>query len=129
MQQLAEVLKHFCDDVGPVFYAAGIVGPDGMPISDIVFSSSFNSRKGVSGGTRVMLKGREMAQALGLGEMEELIMTSSMGIFMSADLGNSYTLMVGVAKRATLGALRLLIAEYKPSLINACPAAERQKTG
>jgi predicted regulator of Ras-like GTPase activity (Roadblock/LC7/MglB family) len=60
-------------------------------------------------------------QVLELGQMEELIMTSSMGIFMAVDLGNTYTLMVGTARRATLGALRLLIEEYKPRLVNACP--------
>ncbi len=121
MQELEEVMKSFRDEMGAVFIGMGVVGPDGFPVSDIVFSPTFNAKEGETRGTMAMLMGKKVSQKLGLGQMEELMMTSNMGYFMSVDLGNTYTLMLGVAKQATLGALRMLIKEYAPRLVKACP--------
>jgi predicted regulator of Ras-like GTPase activity (Roadblock/LC7/MglB family) len=121
MKKLDEILQKFRMEVGPVFIAVDVVGPDGISIAGETVIPNFDNTVGAARGTMAMTLAKQVCEKLQLGPMEEFMFTSEMGFFVSTDLGNTYSFMVGVAKQATLGMLRVLIKDYSQQIVDAIP--------
>jgi predicted regulator of Ras-like GTPase activity (Roadblock/LC7/MglB family) len=121
--KLDTVHQEFRTEIGPDFFMSMIVGMDGLSISNnaAIEIEGFAS-EGAARMAMIAKLADKVSAKLGIGRMEDDLVTIDQGLLVIRNLGNgSYYWILAVPRTATLGTVRMLMAEYAPKLWDAIP--------
>jgi predicted regulator of Ras-like GTPase activity (Roadblock/LC7/MglB family) len=123
MAKINEVIKQFRDEVGGDLIQVSITGIDGMSIARESIITDQEMAEQMTGRALMALNtAKRVTEKLKMGEYQETILTTDKAYIYAKFLGDgSYTLMVSVTRKATLGTIRMLIEEYAPKIWDAIP--------
>jgi predicted regulator of Ras-like GTPase activity (Roadblock/LC7/MglB family) len=123
MIKLDQVHQDFRAELGPDFFMSMIIGMDGLSISSNAaieiddFSAEVAARMAM-----IARLADKVSAKLGIGRMSDDLVTIDREYLILRNLGDgSFFWMVSVPRTATLGTVRILMAEYAPKLWDAIP--------
>jgi predicted regulator of Ras-like GTPase activity (Roadblock/LC7/MglB family) len=123
MPKLDQVHQDFHTEIGADFYMSMIIGMDGLSISNnAAIEIEGFAAEGAARMAMIAKLADKVSTKLGIGKMEDDIVTIDQGLLILRNLGDgSYFWMLCVPRTATLGTVRMLMAEYAPKLWDAIP--------
>lgn len=120
---LDQIHQAFRAELGPDFTLSMIVGMDGLSVSSsaaIEFDSF--AAEGAARMAMIAKLADKVSAKLGIGKMEDDLVTIDQGYLLLRNLGDgSFFWALSVPRSATLGTVRMLMAEYAPRLWDAIP--------
>jgi predicted regulator of Ras-like GTPase activity (Roadblock/LC7/MglB family) len=121
--KLDQVHQDFHTELGPDFFMSMIVGMDGLSISNnAAIEIDFFAAEGAARMAMIAKLADKVSAKLGIGKMEDDLVTIDQGYLILRNLGDgSYFWVLAVPRTATLGTVRMLMAEYAPKLWDAIP--------
>jgi predicted regulator of Ras-like GTPase activity (Roadblock/LC7/MglB family) len=123
MPKLDQVHQDFHTEIGADFFMSMIIGMDGLSISNnAAIEIEGFADEGAARMAMIAKLADKISTKLGIGKMEDDIITIDQGYVILRNLGDgSYFWMVCTPRTATLGTVRMLMAEYAPKLWDAIP--------
>lgn len=122
MTKIDEILQQIRVETGAFFIATDIVGMDGISVAGGSISPDFDSTAASARFAMVMKLAAQVSKKLGLGEMEDDLVTTDKAYVITRYIGDgSYFWDIAVTRDATLGTVRMMMNEYGPQLWDAIP--------
>ncbi len=123
MAKLDNLLQEVRASLGAEFVATDVFGMDGLSIAGSSVDPSFNGTEASARFTMVMKLGSKVSNQLGLGPVDDNLVTTDRVYILARFLGNSsYIWDLAVTREATLGSVRLLMNEYADQIWDAIPS-------
>jgi predicted regulator of Ras-like GTPase activity (Roadblock/LC7/MglB family) len=120
---LDKIHQDFRAELGPDFFLSMLVGMDGLSISNNAaieidsFAAEWAARMAM-----IAKLADKVSAKLGIGKMEDDLVTIDREYLILRNLGDgSFFWVLSVPRTATLGTVRILMAEYAPKLWDAIP--------
>lgn len=121
MAKLDQLIKEIQNELGPDFYYMEIVGSDGLSIA----GTKVVNMDTVAIAARFALVDKlamKVADKLNLGEVEDNLISINTSYALMHRLGDgSYFAVIGLARTAPLGVVRMLMKDYSEQLWDAIP--------
>ena len=122
MAKLEQLIQQVRNELGADFVSTDIVGMDGMSIAGGSITPDFDNSAASARFAMVMKLAAKVSDKLGLGGVDDNLVTSDKAYIISRFLGNgSYYWGLAVTRSATLGTVRMLMNEYADQLWDAIP--------
>jgi len=122
MAKLDQLLQQVRTSLGAEFVSTDIIGMDGLSIAGGSVDPNFDATEASARFTMVMKLGAKVSNQLGLGTVDDNLVTTDRAYILSRFLGNgSYIWGLAVTREATLGSVRLMMNEYVDQLWDAIP--------
>ncbi len=122
MTKIDELLQQIRVETGAFFIATDIVGMDGISVGGGSISPDFDSTAASARFAMVMKLATQVSKKLGLGEMEDDLVTTDKAYVITRYIGDgTYFWDIAVSRDATLGTVRMMMNEYGPQLWDAIP--------
>ncbi len=122
MAKLDSLLQEVRASLGADFISTDVIGMDGLSIAGGSVAPNFDATEASARFTMVMKLGAKVSNQLGMGAMDDNLVTTDRSYIISRFLGNgSYIWGLAVTRDATLGSVRLTMNEYADQLWDAIP--------
>ncbi len=122
MAKIDQILQQVRANIGADFISTDVFGMDGLSIAGFSADPNFNGQEASTRFTMVMKLGQKVGNQLGLGAVEDNLVTTDKSFILTRFLGNgSYIWGLAVTKDATLGQVRLVMNEYADSVWDSIP--------
>lgn len=122
MAKLDQIIQQFRSELGADFISTDVVGMDGMSIAGGSLDPNFDASDASARFTMVMKLAAKVSSKIGMGKVEDNLVTTNKTYIVSRFLGDgSYYWVVVVTRNATLGTVRMLMNEYMGQLWDAIP--------
>ncbi len=117
MAKIDDILMDVRNQLGTEFVSSDIVGMDGLPIASLALDPEFDSSAVAARLAMIMKLSTKVSAKLNIGTVEDNLITTDKVFILIRFLGDgSYYWQVSVSKDATLGVVRMLMAEYAEPL-------------
>ncbi len=122
MAKLNQLIGEFRNELGADFISTDVVGMDGMSIAGGSIDPNFDAAEASARFTTVMKVAAKVSAKIGMGKVDDNLVTTNKTYIISRFLGNgSFYWVVVVTRNATLGTVRMLMKEYEGQLWDAIP--------
>lgn len=122
MAKLEQLIQQFRNELGSDFVSTDVVGMDGLSIAGGSIDPNFNSTDASARFAMVMKLAVKATAKVGMGRVEDNLVTTEKVYLLSRFLGNgTYYWVVTVPHSATLGSVRILMNEYADQIWDAIP--------
>ncbi len=122
MAKLDSLLQEVRASLGADFVSTDVIGMDGLSIAGGSVDPNFDATEASARFTMVMKLGAKISNQLGLGAVDDNLVTTDRSYILARFLGNgSYIWGLAVTRDATLGSVRLMMNEYADQLWDAIP--------
>jgi predicted regulator of Ras-like GTPase activity (Roadblock/LC7/MglB family) len=123
MAKLDQLLQQIRNEIGGDFISMSVSGPDGISIARETINPDKKASDDTTTRAIMLLQlAKKVSDKLGLGQFEENMLTSDKIYGILAFLGDgSYSWTVAVSRKATLGTVRMVLADYAPQVWDAIP--------
>ncbi len=122
MAKLDQLLQQVRTTLGAEFVSTDVFGMDGLSIAGGSVDPNFDGSEASARFTMVMKLGTKVSNQLGIGAVDDNLVTTDHAYILARFLGNgSYIWGLAVTRDATLGSVRLLMNEYADQLWEAIP--------
>ncbi len=122
MAKIDQLIQQVRTSLGAEFISSDVIGMDGLSIAGGSIDSNFDGTEASARFTMVMKLGAKVSNQLGMGAVDDNLVTTDRAYILSRFLGNgSYIWGLAVTREATLGSVRLLMNEYADQLWDAIP--------
>ncbi len=122
MAKLDQLLQQVRTSLGAEFVSTDVFGMDGLSIAGGSVDPNFDGSEASARFTMVMKLGTKVSNQLGIGAVDDNLVTTDHAYILARFLGNgSYIWGLAVTRDATLGSVRLLMNEYADQLWEAIP--------
>lgn len=122
MNKLDQLLQQVRTELGVDFVSTDIVGMDGLSIAGGSVIPDFDASAASARFAMVVKLSQKVAEKLDMGTVEDNLVTTDQTYIIARFLGdNSYYWGLAVTRNATLGMVRMLMAEYADQLWAAIP--------
>jgi predicted regulator of Ras-like GTPase activity (Roadblock/LC7/MglB family) len=127
MAKLDQIIQEFRSELGSDFISTDVVGMDGMSIAGGSVDPNFDASDASARFTMVMKLASKVSSKIGMGKVEDNLVTTNKTYIVSRFLGDcSYYWVVVVSRNATLGTVRMLMNEYMGQLWDAIPTEAKR---
>jgi predicted regulator of Ras-like GTPase activity (Roadblock/LC7/MglB family) len=127
MAKLDQIIQQFRSELGSDFISTDVVGMDGMSIAGGSVDPNFDASDASARFTMVMKLAAKVSSKIGMGKVEDNLVTTNKTYIVSRFLGDcTYYWVVVVSRNATLGTVRMLMNEYMGQLWDAIPAEAKR---
>jgi predicted regulator of Ras-like GTPase activity (Roadblock/LC7/MglB family) len=127
MAKLDQIIQQFRSELGSDFISTDVVGMDGMSIAGGSVDPNFDASDASARFTMVMKLAAKVSGKIGMGKVEDNLVTTNKTYIVSRFLGDcTYYWVVVVSRNATLGTVRMLMNEYMNQLWDAIPAEAKR---
>jgi predicted regulator of Ras-like GTPase activity (Roadblock/LC7/MglB family) len=123
MAKLSDVLKELRNDIGGDIIQLTLCGPDGIGVAQETIIPDKDMAEMMTGrATMGLMASKKATDKLGLGKYEDTIVTTEKAFILTKFIGDgSYFIALSVTRKATLGAIRMLLEDYSQKLWDAIP--------
>ncbi len=122
MAKLDQLLQQVRTGLGAEFISTDVIGMDGLSIAGGSVNPDFDASEASARFTMVRKLGAKVSNQLGMGAVDDNLVTTNRAYILSRFLGNgSYIWGLAVTREATLGSVRLMMNEYADQLWDAIP--------
>ncbi len=122
MAKLDSLLQEVRASLGADFISTDVIGMDGLSIAGGSVAPNFDATEASARFTMVMKLGAKVSNQLGLGTVDDNLVTTDRSYIISRFLGNGlYIWGLAITRDATLGSVRLMMNEYADQLWDAIP--------
>ncbi len=120
--KIEDILQDVRKQLGTEFISTEIIGVDGLTIAETSMNPDFNSAMIAARLAMVVKLSAKVSEKIQIGEVEDSLITTEKGFMLIRFLGDgSYYWRIEVSKEATIGVVRMLMAEYSENLWSAIP--------
>ncbi|HEX2981840.1 MAG TPA: hypothetical protein VHO48_16385 [Anaerolineaceae bacterium] len=122
MQKLDQIFQQIRAELGPDFLAMDVTGMDGLALASVSILPQRDDASASARFTMVMKLAEKVSEKMGLGAVEDNLITTEKTYILSRFIGNqSYIVGLTVTREAILGSARMLLNEYAPKIWDAIP--------
>ena len=122
MAKLDQLIQQIRSELGGDFVSTDVVGMDGISIAGGSIDPNFDANAASARFAMVVKLAGKVSDKLGMGAVDDNLVTTDRVYILTRLLGDgSYYWGLAVARDATLGVVRMLMAEYAPQLWDAIP--------
>jgi predicted regulator of Ras-like GTPase activity (Roadblock/LC7/MglB family) len=122
MTNLEQLLLQVRNELSGSFISSSIVGVDGLAIAGLAADAKMNRNDADARGAMIVKLASNISKKLGLGEVEDDLITTDRLFFIIRELGDgSYSWGLVVTREAILGSVRMIMNEYASQIWDAIP--------